>query len=84
MESLKQLLQYEWTDDDGEDIFVVSHTPVLISDASVYGYRGLLMDTSRHYLSLRLIRRNLDAMTANKLNVLHWHMVDDQSWPLRK
>jgi N-acetyl-beta-hexosaminidase len=39
------------------------------------------MDTARHYLPLDLILLNLQVMAANKLNTLHWHLTDSQSWP---
>ena len=63
-------------------LFVIHDTPISIRDRPLYPYRGLLIDTSRHFLPVdSIILRNLDAMAMNKLNVLHWHLTDSQSWP---
>jgi hexosaminidase len=48
----------------------------------VLSYRGLMIDSSRHFLPLKLIFETIDAMMYNKLNVLHWHIVDEDSFPL--
>jgi len=51
---------------------------VTIHDAPRFPWRGLMLDTSRHFIPLELIERNIDAMEAVKLNVLHFHLSDDQ------
>lgn len=51
-----------------------------ISDAPSYGWRGLLLDVSRHFRPKADIERYLDIMAAHKLNVFHWHLVDDGGW----
>ncbi|KAG7374361.1 beta-N-acetylhexosaminidase [Nitzschia inconspicua] len=61
--------------------YCIYDIPLYISDAPSYPYRGLMIDTARHYLPLDLILDNLDAMAMNKLNVLHWHLSDSQSFP---
>ena len=53
----------------------------IIHDFPKFQHRGFLIDTARHYLSMQVIMKHLDAMEASKLNVLHWHIIDDQSFP---
>jgi hexosaminidase len=75
LETFSQLIEKEGS------VFVIKQTPLVIMDAPEYPYRGLMIDTARHYLPLSLIMQNLNAMAMNKLNVLHWHVTDSQSFP---
>jgi hexosaminidase len=51
-----------------------------ILDQPRFPWRGLLVDASRHFMPVSLIKRNLDGMAAVKMNVLHWHLSDDQGF----
>lgn len=51
-----------------------------IEDQPRFAWRGLMMDVSRHFMPVETVERNLDAMAAVKLNVLHWHLSDDQGF----
>ncbi|MGH7600699.1 MAG: beta-N-acetylhexosaminidase [bacterium] len=51
-----------------------------IEDAPRFPWRGLMIDASRHFMPVDVVKRNLDAMAAVKLNVLHWHLSDDQGF----
>jgi Glycosyl hydrolase family 20, catalytic domain/beta-acetyl hexosaminidase like len=81
LQTLLQVLEFGWIDSNGHDVFLITNPPLFIVDRPIYPYRGLMIDTSRHYLPLSLILNNLDAMEMNKLNALHWHLTDSQSWP---
>ena len=53
---------------------------VTIKDQPRFPWRGLLIDVSRHFIPIDVLKRNLDGMAAVKMNVLHWHLSDDQGF----
>jgi hexosaminidase len=53
---------------------------VRIEDHPRFSWRGLMIDVARHWMPEEVIKRNLDAMAAVKLNVLHFHLTDDQGF----
>ncbi len=53
---------------------------VVVRDRPRFPWRGLMLDSGRHFLSLDTVRRTLDGMAAVKLNTLHWHLTEDQGF----
>ncbi len=72
MATFAQLIQ------PGADGFEIAGTH--IEDRPRFPWRGLMLDVCRHWMPVEVIKRNLDAMAAVKLNVLHWHLSEDQGF----
>lgn len=72
LETLLQLL-----DSDRDGYFIPA---VQIQDRPRFPWRGLLIDVARHFQPMDVLKRNLDAMAAVKLNVFHWHLTEDQGF----
>jgi hexosaminidase len=63
----------------------IRNTPAHVADGSIvdhprFAWRGLMLDSARHFQSVTDIKKLIDWMSLNKLNVLHWHLSDDQGW----
>lgn len=56
---------------------------VRIDDRPQFAWRGLMLDSARHFQSPSEVEQLIDWMSLHKLNVLHWHLVDDQGWRLQ-
>ncbi|KAI0160334.1 glycoside hydrolase family 20 protein [Xylariaceae sp. FL1272] len=63
-------------------VVYTSLAPVGISDTPEYDHRGILFDVSRSFFPVESLKRTIDAMSWNKLNRIHIHATDSQSWPL--
>jgi hexosaminidase len=53
---------------------------VRVADRPRFPWRGLLLDSGRHFMPVVNVKRTLDGMAAVKLNVLHWHLTEDQGF----
>jgi hexosaminidase len=76
LETFFQLVVYNLSD----STYMAASTS--IEDAPRFPYRGVMIDASRHYMSVSVIKQVVDMMAAVKLNTLSIHLNDDQSWPL--
>eukprot|EP00696_Hemimastix_kukwesjijk_P004782 gnl/Hemi2/16112_TR5345_c0_g1_i1.p1 gnl/Hemi2/16112_TR5345_c0_g1~~gnl/Hemi2/16112_TR5345_c0_g1_i1.p1 ORF type:complete len:324 (-),score=21.44 gnl/Hemi2/16112_TR5345_c0_g1_i1:100-1032(-) len=78
LETFSQLVTFDF------DVksFLVSEAPWVIHDYPRFVHRGLLVDSSRHFMPKRVLKRILDTMSMVKLNVMHWHIIDSHSFPL--
>jgi hexosaminidase len=54
-----------------------------VVDQPRFGWRGVMLDSARHFQSVTDVERLLDQMAQHKLNVLHWHLTDDQGWRIQ-
>ncbi|WP_281987474.1 beta-N-acetylhexosaminidase [Aquimarina aggregata] len=72
LETLYQLLNFETN-----HFYIPS---IKIIDSPRFPWRGLMIDVARHFQPVDVLKRNLDAMSAVKINVFHWHLTDDQGF----
>ena len=54
--------------------------PVIITDAPRFGYRGMMLDCSRHFWSVDFVKKFIDLIALHNMNRFHWHLTDDQGW----
>lgn len=59
---------------------VLTMHAVSITDKPRFGWRGVMLDESRHFFGAEAVKRLLDAMAMYKLNVFHWHLTDNEGW----
>jgi hexosaminidase len=74
--ALQTLLQLLPADFKGE----TKIPAVEIADAPRFGYRGMHLDVSRHFMPLEFVKKFIDLLAQYKFNQFHWHLTDDQGW----
>ena len=82
LETVSQLAHHSWTTTSNGNINS-SYNELCgtnIFDAPRFSYRGLMLDTSRHFLSVAVIKQVMDLMSYLKMNALRLHLIDETSW----
>ena len=79
IESLAQLINPN-TDDN--KTYYIDNCPLYVYDYPSYKVRGLMIDLSRHFFQIQVLNNVINAMMYSKLNILHLHLSDDDSYPL--
>lgn len=81
VQTLLQLLPKQIESKDAQRSSVEWSIPVVtIEDSPRFGWRGLMLDVSRHFFTKEQVKQYIDDMVKYKFNVLHWHLTDDQGW----
>eukprot|EP01028_Stygiella_incarcerata_P005243 TRINITY_DN2232_c0_g1_i1.p1 TRINITY_DN2232_c0_g1~~TRINITY_DN2232_c0_g1_i1.p1 ORF type:complete len:526 (+),score=134.67 TRINITY_DN2232_c0_g1_i1:106-1683(+) len=78
LETFSQIVEYDWS----TSTYAINVAPVMIQDAPRFMWRGLLIDTARHYIPMEYLKKLVDTMSYSKFNTFHWHIVDAQSFPI--
>jgi len=78
IQTLRQLFVNEFHSEEKRDAW---YLPILtIKDAPKFKHRGLLLDCARHFYKKEVVKKYIDLLALYKMNVLHWHLTEDQGW----
>lgn len=79
LETFSQLVKVQYANDGAPQRgYVIEHAPWLIIDSPRFQHREVLIDSARHFLPVSTIKEIVASLPYVKINVLHWHIVDDQ------
>ncbi|EKX37501.1 hypothetical protein GUITHDRAFT_78031 [Guillardia theta CCMP2712] len=79
LETFSQLLHFDFD----LSAYRVLHAPWQVKDKPRFPHRELLVDSARHFLPVRVLKDLLSSLSFAKINVLHWHLADTQSFPMQ-
>ncbi|MCD6354149.1 MAG: beta-N-acetylhexosaminidase [Prolixibacteraceae bacterium] len=77
LQTLRQLILFSKT---GNEKYLLPL--VAINDSPRFGWRGIMLDESRHFFGVEKVKQLLDVMALHKLTVFHWHLTDVPGWRL--
>ncbi len=80
IQTLRQLLPPQAFSHSQEEEVIWTIPCVSITDYPRFGWRGMHLDVSRHFFDKEFVKKYIDILAMHKLNVFHWHLVDDQGW----
>jgi hexosaminidase len=63
-----------------DELLPISWPCMMIQDRPAFAHRGLLLDCCRHFMTVDFIKKYIDLLAYYKMNVLHWHLTEDQGW----
>lgn len=78
IQTLRQLFVAEFHTQEKRDVWYLPN--VTIKDSPKFKHRGLLLDCSRHFYEKEVVKKYIDLLAFYKMNVLHWHLTEDQGW----
>lgn len=78
-QSLRQLME-QAADSRGGRFAVINLPKLAVRDKSRFAHRGMLLDCGRHFMPVEFVKRYIDLLAYHKMNVLHWHLTEDQGW----
>lgn len=80
-QTLRQL--FPATSEEGHVALPLIFNSVMIKDVARFNHRGLLLDCCRHFMSVDFVKQYIDLLAYYKMNVLHWHLTEDQGWRIQ-
>lgn len=80
MQSFMQLLPAEIESPSVVNGIAWEATAVNIKDEPRFGWRGMMLDPCRHFMTVDEVKKQLDVLAMFKINTMHWHLTDDQGW----
>lgn len=83
VQTLRQLLPPDFENKLGAKPPVWRIAGVEIHDAPRFKWRGTLVDEGRHFFGVDAIKRHIDVLSRYKMNVMHWHLTEDQGWRIQ-
>ena len=81
-QTLRQLLPPQIFADKPQKNIKWTIPAVTIKDQPRFGWRGMMLDSSRHFQTVEYIKKFIDRLAMQKLNIFHWHIVDGHGWRL--